>query len=278
MNLSLTIPPSTKTPVVFSLPKTNSYQTIEKGSYPHSQLTQTITDDTFKNTIFISEAPAKKVLTFVYTPKKYTVSLEDLFTLDSYTSKQSKRVRNDSYISGTDPAIQKIADKLFYDETHIKSILETAYQYTLDTLTYGNPTKRLYSYSDVLKKSVTDCGGFSTFLCSLIQSKGIPTRLVVGYVRKKNRRKTILSKLIKKTYTFDDFSMHAWMEALLPNDIWFPMDPSVEWRRTHMLSTRPGGFGIIPPDRLVVSFGQDISFYFNNTGYRVDILQDPQTL
>ncbi|GIW63360.1 MAG: hypothetical protein KatS3mg091_162 [Patescibacteria group bacterium] len=51
--------------------------------------------------------------------------------------------------------------------------------------------------------------------------------------------------------------MHAWLETQLPNKVWFPMDPSLEWKRKKGLTKRQGGFGYIPADRLVVSFGCD---------------------
>ncbi|MBI2641154.1 transglutaminase domain-containing protein, partial [Candidatus Roizmanbacteria bacterium] len=125
---------------------------------------------------------------------------------------------------------------------------------------------------------VTDCGGFSTFLASLLQSIGIPSRLVVGFLIIESVLKRISSMFHVPRFTFHDLSMHAWLEVLLPNNSWFPLDPSIEWRRANSLTKREGGFGFIPADRLVVSFGQDFTLNIQGETYRVDLLQNPVSL
>lgn len=69
--------------------------------------------------------------------------------------------------------------------------------------------------------------------------------------------------------------MHAWPEALLPDGSWFPFDPSLEWRRGTGQTKRQGGFGYIPDDRLVVSYGQDFTIKYKGKPIRLDILQNP---
>ncbi len=122
---------------------------------------------------------------------------------------------------------------------------------------------------------ITDCGGYSTFLMSLLQSAGIPTRLVSGFIIKDNLYTKLLSGFELGTWNFELLFMHAWLEAQLPDKSWFPMDPAVEWRRLHGLTTRAGGFGFIPADRLVISYGHNFSIKLKDKTYRIDLLQKP---
>lgn len=71
--------------------------------------------------------------------------------------------------------------------------------------------------------------------------------------------------------------MHAWLEVSTV-DGWFPLDPSVEWKRIHNLSKRQGGFGFIPNDRLVVSYGHNIKVFINQKSYSFPILQHPEKI
>jgi len=69
--------------------------------------------------------------------------------------------------------------------------------------------------------------------------------------------------------------MHVWPEIQLPDKTWFPIDPAIEWRRTKRLTKRLGGFGFIPDDRLIISFGEDFKININGEKFIIDILQHP---
>lgn len=148
------------------------------------------------------------------------------------------------------------------------------YFFTLDYLDYGHPIDGLYPFDQALRQRRTDCGGFATFLGSLIQALGIPTRLVVGFLVKKNIFTRLLS-FGQISLGFNHLIIHAWLEVKLPNVEWFPLDPAIEWRRLKGQSKRQGGFGSVPADRLVFSFGCDLTIKFNNKRINFEIIQKP---
>lgn len=155
------------------------------------------------------------------------------------------------------------------------AIIRKQYDFTLDYLTYGNPIDGLHSYKQAMSERITDCGGFSTYLAHLLHNQNITSRLVVGFLLKQNFLSKILDTLDSRLLTLDSLSMHAWLEAKLPDGSWFPLDSSIEWRRKNNLTKREGGFGYLPADRLVTSFGQDFKLNINGRIYQVDILQKP---
>jgi transglutaminase-like putative cysteine protease len=154
-------------------------------------------------------------------------------------------------------------------------VVKKLYDFTLEYLTYGKPIDGLYPYSQALNEKITDCGGFSTFLSSLLQSKNIPARLVIGFIIKKNLFLDFLSTFNFCLLTFDSLLIHAWLEILLPDGSFFPLDPSIDWRRKKGLTKRQGGFGFIPDDRLVTSCGCDFDLNINGKNYKIDLLQKP---
>lgn len=181
----------------------------------------------------------------------------------------------------TDAEITFDAELKSYSYKNVKNyskeleIIRKQYDSTLSYLTYGNPIDGLHSYKQAMAERITDCGGFSTFLAKLLQDQGIASRLVVGFLLKQSLVKYIFSMFHVSCFMFHDLSMHAWLEATLSDGTWFPLDPSIEWRRMHGLTRRKGGFGYIPADRLVTSFGQDFKLKLEDKIYQIDILQKP---
>lgn len=261
--------------LVFSLPQTNNYQEISNLSLVPKN--PNLVFDEWGNTVacFSLNDVDNAVVQFLYTPKSIEKSLEKNWTIDEY--KRNKQIdfftKPNRFINGQDEKIKKLAQSLIKNEQNVCKIAETFYHFVLNYLSYGKPTEGLYPYSQALDEKVTDCGGFSTLLLSLFQSVGIPGRLVVGFLTKNNLIKSVLRKLQVTSYKLQDFSMHAWTEILLPDNTWFPLDPSIEWRRKHNQTKRNGGFGKIPADRLVTSFGQDFRLAINNQQLTIDLLQ-----
>ncbi|MGB9911386.1 MAG: transglutaminase-like domain-containing protein [Microgenomates group bacterium] len=255
--------------VILALPQTNHYQKIENLFFPSSSI---IFSDKFGNLILISKKDNKnKIISFDYFP--YSVSLKiPKFSLNDYPfdllKKYSFLFKPDRFVNGESREIKKII-KNWQKEKDVSNLIEIAYNYVLENLVYGNPIKGLYSFSQALKEKITDCGGFSTVLLSLLKGLKIPGRLVVGFILNK--------KIFFRVFplNWDSFFMHVWVEVLLPDGQWFPLDPAIEWRRKKGLTTRKGGFGIIPADRLVVSFGQDFKIKINKKIYKIDIFQFP---
>jgi transglutaminase-like putative cysteine protease len=125
-------------------------------------------------------------------------------------------------------------------ETNLLTVVKKLYDFTLEYLTYGKPIDGLYPYSQALNEKITDCGGFSTFLASLLQSQNIPSRLVVGFlIKRRSFLKEILSivnlpklifkfqKLEVRWLTLDDLLIHAWLEILLPDGGFFRSIPQL---------------------------------------------------
>lgn len=270
--------------LVFSLPQTNHYQEIRNLSLEPK--TPNLIFDEWGNTVacFSLNDVDNAKIEFLYTPESVGKSLEKNWTIYDYKTDKQIQFFNtpDRFINGEDAKIKKLSQSLIKKEQNVFKIAHSFYDFILDYLSYGNPTEGLYRHTQALEEKVTDCGGFSTLLLSLFQSMRIPGRLVVGFLVKENIIHKLLStfNLFTKSdlvslLTFNSFIMHAWIEILLPDNTWFPLDPSVEWRRNHNQSKRNGGFGKIPADRLVTSFGQDFTITIDGKKYRIDLLQLP---
>lgn len=263
----------------FPLPQTNEYQNIDNlTSSPKSK--QIIEDKEWNNKVAIFGLnDVKEIIniSFNHIPKIINKSINEQWTCSSYSylflQKNSQYLTSNKFIDGNAPEIIRIINTLIGKETHLLIIVQKIFNYVLQHLSYGKPIDGLYSYKQAIGEKVTDCGGFSTLLLSLFQSLNIPGRLVVGYVIKQNTLTDVIKRIPR--YTLRDLNIHAWAEIMLPNGEWFPLDPSIEWQRTHGLTKRRGGFGFIPDDRLVVSFGQDFDISIQKKTYHVDLLQKP---
>ncbi len=259
---------------VFGIPKSNQYQIIKNVLFdPKSTYTQSINPWDNSISVFLLKNIQNKItVSFSIRPMSIQKKINSSWTLSDYNI---KKISHNRFIDGGNKQIQKQTKNILNDEKSILIIAKKLYQHTLKYLTYGDPILGLYSYSQVLKNQTTDCGGFSTYLLSLFQSIGIPGRLVVGFVIKKNIHLKILSLMDFKLLNFNSLSMHAWIEIQLPDESWFPIDPAVEWRRTKGLTKRLGGFGVIPDDRLVISYGEDFKVNIDEKKFIIDIIQHP---
>ncbi len=173
--------------------------------------------------------------------------------LEAYTARNR-------FVDGNDSRVQKIADTLLPATAPVGKHLKTLYNHVVSKLAYANPIRGLYAFHDALTLESVDCGGFSTLLISLLHARKIPARLVVGFFAS------------KKSYD----SMHAWLEALLPNGTWMPLDPSQDhlFRRGRD-RTKSGRFGAIGSDHIVTSVGCDIPIPIRGVVHRIDLLQYP---
>lgn len=242
----------------FPLPTTNDYQKIENLKIN----AKIIKESKFGNSLAVSQS--SQILSF-------QANLYEKKSLARETKVSVQDIKTDEFINGEDPKIKKIANSIKGNSA--SEILQNSYSWTLDYLTYGNPYKGLYSYNQAMQEKITDCGGFSTLLASILNAKGIKTRLVLGFLVSKNLKTKLISKI--KSLGFENLLMHAWLEAEVSKNDWFVMDPSIEWRRNKGLTKRQGGFGFVPNDRLVVSFGEDFDIRFEGKNYNLDILQNP---
>ncbi|MGB9883283.1 MAG: transglutaminase-like domain-containing protein [Microgenomates group bacterium] len=280
MKIKINLKNNEKKLLVLSLPYSNHYQRISNLKIKIDKKYEIIEDKKWGNQILIIDKNSQLSLNFNLKSYSIKTEINTKFNLYSYSKINIPKIylTPNRFINGEDPKIKKLAKTIVGKEKNLKKIIEKLYYFTLSYLTYGKPTDGLYSYKQALTEKITDCGGFSTFLASLLQSQGIPCRLVVGFIVSNNIWKKILSMLDVRSLMFHDLFMHVWLEVLLPDGSWFPLDSSIEWRRNKRLTKKQGGFGYIPTDRLVTSFGCDFKIKINNKNYQIDLLQKPNLL
>lgn len=135
--------------------------------------------------------------------------------------------------------------------------------YAVESLTYGNPQRGLYTASEALDRDAVDCGGFDTLLCSLCITAGIRARVVSGFWPGTDALK----------------SMHAWCEIMGENCEWIPADPSIEHLvRAGRDRTRSGRLGFVGSDRVVFSIGCDIPIELpDGSNEMIHVLQFPSS-
>lgn len=259
---------------VFGIPKSNQYQIIKNVLfYPKPAYIQVINPWGNNVAIFsLKNIRDKIILSFSTQPINIQKRINPSWTLSDY---HIEKISYNRFINGDDKQIKQQTENVLHNKKNILIITQKLFQHTLKYLTYGHPILGLYSYSQVLQNQTTDCGGFSTYLLSLFQSIGIPGRLVVGFVIKKSVRSNLLSFMNLQSLNFNSLLMHAWAEIQLPDAAWFPMDPAMEWRRTKKLTKRLGGFGVIPDDRLVISYGEDFKVNIDRVKFTIDMVQHP---
>jgi hypothetical protein len=259
-------------PAIFPIPIGNQYQNVTELKIPRSG--EILSISPINQILIMSEKTS--TISFIHEPicvdKKIATSR--IAFSDKTTDFQS-----DVFINHQDQSMRDLADQWLQgiDTANANSVLEVLYQKTLNYLQYGNPIPGLHPYSQALQDRVTDCGGFSTFLATLLQTQKIPCRLVVGYLYKLGWKYQI-KELLQFPKSFSDITMHAWLEVQQADGGWFPVDPSVEWKRVHGLSQRQGGFGDIPADRLVLSFGHNLKLTWKKKEYIFPILQHPEVI
>jgi len=252
---------------IFSLPKGNKYQVVTGLNYSKKDFTKIADKHLSNEALFLNgniEANIKFKAILKSIDKPIQQELEGKFTY------------NDKFVNSNDLKIRQIAKGL-KGKSQKETIINT-YQYVLNYLDYGYPYDGLYSYTQSLRDRVTDCGGFSTLLMSLLSANKINSRLVVGFVLKNNRATKLLINFPIAPLTFDNIYMHVWVEAEFSKNLWLTLDPSLEKRRQKGLTKRLGGFEKLPNDRLVLSFGHNLEFSIKNKKINLPILQNPVSI
>ncbi len=273
---------------LFPVPQTNIYHVIQKSQFNRIPV-QTIADrwGNKEGLFTLNDVSFPISFSAQYIPTAIEKTINSQWRKDMYQNmrKLSLYLEPDRFNNGNDPQIRRISKSVVKNHTSLLAVTQKLYVYTLNTLSYGKQTKGLYSFKQALTEKITDCGGYSNLLLSLLKSAHIPCRIVVGHMLMPGKIKSILSQISNRipqlasyplfNLSFRSFYMHAWVEVLLPNDSWFPMDPSIEWQRSHGLTKAKGGFGTIPANRLVLSYGSDFTYTIEGNKYHVDLLQYP---
>jgi len=171
---------------------------------------------------------------------------------------KKKYLSSNKYLRSANKDIVNLARQLKADEENVVMVMKKINNFVISTLIYANPISGLYDAEFALTYRKVDCGGFSTLFASLAMSLGVPCRIVSGF----------WAGYVKST-------MHAWVEFMLPDGTWIPVDASVEQLFEHGKSYKSGHFGFVGSDRIVMSYGCDIPLEFNGKKVFIDILQNP---
>lgn len=190
----------------------------------------------------------------------YTVRLTVAPFWTSAKKERTENLQESLHIRTSDARIQKIVQKLSFDNPAPLKYARRAYEYVLSHLVYGKPIEGLYTATDALDRREVDCGGFSTLFASLLLTGGIPARVVSGFFAPSGGKN----------------SMHAWVEACTVPDQWMPFDPSAEYlfRKGRTLH-RSGRFGFVGSDHVVYSYGCDLTVAHQGKKYQIPLLQNP---
>lgn len=235
--------------VWFAIPRNTINQNLLENSFSKPE-PKILKDETYGNSVaywVVRGSEEGNILTFtqiseVSVRPHYYKKIEgniDNYRKDSIDYKLY--VRSDPYFNFTDSRVQNIARGLMGDEERVGEVAKKFYEYVRENVSYGNPIEGLYSSIDSLEKDVVDCGGYACLLGAMFRSVGIPARLVSGILA-----------------GYPGEHMHAWLEFMTPEEVWIPADPSSEKLRLQKRDFKPGGFGIVGNDRIILSLGTNI--------------------
>lgn len=235
--------------VWFAIPRNTRNQNLLENSFSKPE-PKILKDETYGNSVaywVVRGSEEGNILTFtqiseVSVRPHYYKKIEgniDNYRKDSIDYKLY--VRSDPYFNFTDSRVQNIARGLMGDEERVGEVAKKFYEYVRENVSYGNPIEGLYSSIDSLEKDVVDCGGYACLLGAMFRSVGIPARLVSGILA-----------------GYPGEHMHAWLEFMTPEEVWIPADPSSEKLRLQKRDFKPGGFGIVGNDRIILSLGTNI--------------------
>jgi len=166
----------------------------------------------------------------------------------------------DNYIEPQHPEIQKLAAKFQEPAIGVYDLIQKLNQYVGRTLKYGRPISGLYPTRAALASPQVDCGGFATFLTSLLRAVGIPARIALGFWA---------------GYPNQKENMHAWLEAQLPSGQWLPIDPATETLREARRTRKYAALGFFGSDHVLFSYGAGMTIETGGQHYEIDILQNP---
>jgi len=235
--------------VWFAIPRNVKNQSLLKNGFSKPE-PKILKDKAFGNSVaywLIKESKEDNTLTFTQSsevsvrPQYYKKIEGDIggYRMDSIEYKLY--TKSGPYFNFEDRRVEDLANKLMVDEKKVGEIAKKFYEYVRENISYGNPIEGLYSSLDSLEKDVVDCGGYACLLGALLRSVGIPARLVSGVLA-----------------GYPGEHMHAWLEFMIPDGSWIPADPSSEKLRLQRRDFKPGGFGIIGNDRIILSLGSNI--------------------
>lgn len=254
--------------LLFPLPITGVSQRVIEGPSIFPNPVSLKTDSLYGNpyTVFSGNASPresfifKSIFKIAVLPRK--IEPTQTFTLGDYSMIDREMFHkwtvSSPHIDTRDPRILALATEAKKRASDLSLILRNINEYVIGRLRYGNPTTGLYSSADALEKEMVDCGGFDTLFIALVRSIGIPARLVSGFWA-----------------GYQTNIMHAWVEVLLPDGQWMPVDPSVEQLTRNGRAVKGGRLGFAGSNRIIFSYGADIPVQVNDKTVITPLLQNP---
>lgn len=164
----------------------------------------------------------------------------------------------DLSVQSQHPVILQRAGEFKNSTTLVLELINKLFDHTLELLHYGDPIQGLYTTQQALERNYVDCGGYATYLAALCRACQIPTRIVSGFWVGHHHN-----------------DMHAWLECLLPDGQWLPLDPSVAWLRARGRTIKLGGFNYLGSDRIVMSTGSHHEIHHGDQRLPLGIIQTP---
>ncbi|MFA6106471.1 MAG: transglutaminase domain-containing protein [Patescibacteria group bacterium] len=192
--------------------------------------------------------------------KPLTSEPKKKFGINDYAGDEIYKLytRPNSLIHPEDEKIKSLAKKIRGTQDDVKEILAAINAYVVFNLKYGAPIKGLYSDIDALEKDEVDCGGFAALYSSLAIASGVPSRVVSGFWA-----------------GYENNTMHAWAESLMPDKTWLSADPATEQLRRNGRTKKFGRLGKTGSDRIILSKGCDLELVVGDDMIKTEILQNP---
>jgi transglutaminase-like putative cysteine protease len=173
----------------------------------------------------IIERNGNRYAEFVFVEPEQRIKTEmrvtaELFRYDLLTARRNRKhvvpqedgladfLHDERFIEKDDDRIQEIAGG--FDGRTEEDVVLKIYNYVLDHMEYGNPSRHSWGAVTALQRGKGDCTEYADLFVALCRAKDIPARVVSGY-----------------TVRFDSKSpKHNWVEAYLDGYGWIPFDPT----------------------------------------------------
>lgn len=193
--------------------------------------------------------------------RPFALSGKNVFQVSDYKKNKEYKLycRPNGLIHPEDSRVKHLAGQIAGNQKKdVIKVLKAINGHIVNNLKYGQPIEGLYSDLDALTKPEVDCGGFASLYVSLAIACGIPSRIVSGFWA-----------------GYENNTMHAWAESMLPDGTWLPADPATQQLRKLGRTKKFGGFGKVGSDRIILSKGCDLKLVSGADNLNISILQNP---
>lgn len=230
------------------LPRESSSQTIQKLHIDSPYRWTRYTEPEFGNVYLYAEIENPRegieLLRLRFRATRHEVAFAQIKPVKATRSELRRSLRPDRLVT-LSPRIRQLAQEVTRGKSDPLAQAKAIYDYVLTTMKYdksspgwGNgDTERA---CDIRRGNCTD---FHSLFISLVRSKGIPARFIMGFPMSAGEGQTS--------------GYHCWAEFYVEGKGWIPVDPS-EASKSDDPARREYLFGNIDADRLEFTIGRDI--------------------